>query len=176
MHHNKEGDAPRTISSSGTRTVMTASVDRPLIAGPEVKALCVGLWPTKVRPSSFPLNLPIDDNPDSAADRKQVLFFTKEQTLRSDADLRCRCQDLTTHRLPGRGRPSIRAERRPSRIGTMLQPSVSRSYCLTKPVGQSRADHTNSGATRPSAATRKAPARCVQTRQSRRRSLWSRWP
>jgi len=52
---------------------MTACVDRPLIAGPEVKALCVGVWPTKVRPSSFPLNLPIDDNPDSAADRKQVL-------------------------------------------------------------------------------------------------------
>jgi hypothetical protein len=32
------------------------------------------------------LDLPIDDNPDGTADRKQVLFFTKERRL----GLRCR--------------------------------------------------------------------------------------
>jgi hypothetical protein len=112
MHHNKEGDAPRTISSSGTRTVMTACVDRPLIAGPEVKALCVGVWPTKVRPSSFPLNLPIDDNPESAANRKQVLFFTKEgrlcdqtSTFAAGAKItpRIACLDVVARRFVRRG-------------------------------------------------------------------------
>jgi hypothetical protein len=92
--------------------VVTASVDRPLIAGPEVKALCVGLWPTKVRPSSFPLNLPIDDNPDSAADRKQVLFFTKEgrlcdqtPTFAAGAKIspRIACLDVVARRFVRRG-------------------------------------------------------------------------
>jgi hypothetical protein len=66
----------------------------------------------KVRPSSFPLNLPIDDNPDSAADRKQVLFFTKEgrlcdqtPTFAADAKIspRIACLDVVADRFVRRG-------------------------------------------------------------------------
>src|SRR5215467_5017967 len=73
-------------SSLSTLKVMAGSIDRPL-APLEVKAfwaLACGLPKIRaLRPSQ--LNLPIDDNPDSTADRKQVLLFTKEGSLRDQA-------------------------------------------------------------------------------------------